>query len=309
MLANFLGKSKPINFIILLTLFACLFLTTVFSVSSNSILDLSTILKLVSFLGLYLVIFFFFNFIVSKNNLTFDNSYAFFSFTVLLSYFLDTINNYKALSTLLLYILFLRKVYSLKSHKKILQKLFDGGFWLSILFIMEPFSAMFTLLIYAAIFLHQKPIISNLIAPIIGFITPLIIYFTHCFWFDKTYLFTNLFYFDRFNSFIFYQEGNLYWIAVAIIILSLISLFLKSPKAFSVNNSFKKNWILLIINLGLALLFALLIPNKNGSELLFLLFPAAVIIANGFEAVKSNIVKNILFTILLISVLIVVFLL
>ena len=309
MLANFLGKSKPINFIILLSLFIGLFLFSSFSLFLDTNFELSLLLKIVGFLGLYFIIFFFFNFVVSKNNLTFDNSYAFFIFTILLSFFLIAIINIKTLTILLLYILFLRKIYSLKSQKQVLQKLFDSGFWLSVLFILDPFTAMFGFLIYVAIFSHQKPIINNLIAPIIGFITPLIIYFTYCFWFDKLYVFTNLFYFDSFNSLVFYAENNFYWITMLIIVLSVVGMFLKSPKAFSVNNSFKKSWILLIVNLAVALFFALLIPKKNGTELLFVLFPAAVIIANGLEMVRGSLIKNIFFIIFLVSALIFPFLL
>jgi uncharacterized membrane protein HdeD (DUF308 family) len=195
----------------------------------------------------------------------------------------------------------LRKIYSLKSEKNTLQKLFDSGFWLGILFIQEPFSDVFGVLIYMAIFLRQKSVINTLIAPTIGFITPLIIYFTYCFWFDKSYLFTNLFYFDTLDSFVFNSENTYYWIALVVFVLSMISIFLKSPKVFSVNNSFRKNWILLIINFLSGVFFALFIPNKNDSELLFLIFPAAIIIANGLESVSSNFIKNIVFALLIAS--------
>jgi hypothetical protein len=309
MLANFLGKSKPINFIILLSLFTGLFLFTSFSLFYNDRFEFSFLFKIASSIAFYLIIFFFSNFIVSKNNLTLDNSYAFFIFTVFLSYFLSTITNLKILIILLLYILLLRKIYSLKSPKKILQKLFDSGFWLGVLFILEPHSAMFVILIYAAIFLHQKPIINNLIVPIIGFLTPLIIHFTYCFWFDKLYFFTNLFYFDTFQNRFFYAKNNFYWISVFIITISVVSLFLKSPKAFSINNSFKKSWILLIVNLAIALFFALFIPKKNGMEFLFLLFPASVIIANGIESVRNNLTKNVFIIMVLASAIVFPFLL
>jgi hypothetical protein len=307
MLANFLGKSKPINFIILLSLFIGVFIGTSFSLFENTPFDLYLLFKILFFIGFNLVTFFFYNFVVTKNNLTLDNFYAFFTFTILLSYFTGITSNLKTLTILLLYVIFLRKIYSLKSKKNTLSKLFDSGFWLSILFLLEPFSAIFGLLIYTAIFLHKKAIVNNLIAPIIGFITPLIIYFTYCFWFDKLYVFTNLFYFDTFYSFIFNLENRYHWILVLILTLSVMAIFLKSPKAFSVNNSFKKSWILLIINLVVALFFTFFIPNKNDTELLFLLFPAAIIIANGLESVPSNLIKNIVFALFIASAIILPF--
>jgi hypothetical protein len=309
MLANFLGKSKPINFIILLSLFIGLFIGNSFPLFTNTDFEPFLLFKSSCFLGLNLVIFFFYNFVVTKNNLTLDNFYAFFTFTILLSYFTPITHSAKTLIVLLLYLLFTRKIYSLKSKKNTLQKLFDSGFWLSILFIIEPFTAVFSTLIFAGIFLHQKSVSNTLISPIVGFLVPLIIYFTYCFWFDKLYVFINLFYFDTFNPFIFKTENPYYWIIAFILMLSVMAIFLRSPRAFSVNNSFKKSWILLVINLLVALTFALLVPNKDNTELLFLLFPAAIIIANGFESMGSNFIKNILFVLLLASAIVLPFVL
>jgi hypothetical protein len=301
MLANFLGKSKPINFIILLSLFTCLFLCASFSQFSAQNFNLFSLLKIAGFLGFYFSVFFFYNFIVSKNNLTFDNFYAFFIFTILLSYFLPIIISFKSLITLLLYTLFLRKIYSLKSHKKTLKKLFDSGFWLGVLFLINPFTAIFSILIYSAIFLHQKAIIHNLLTPIIGFLIPGILYCTHCLWFDQLYLFTNLFYFEIPASLSFYADTAFYWTTISILGLSLLSLIVKSPKALSINNSFKKSWLLLMLNLSVGVLFALIVPNKNGVELLFLALPATIIIANGIELIASKFIKNLFFIVLLAS--------
>ncbi|WP_439129347.1 DUF6427 family protein [Polaribacter sp.] len=301
MLANFLSKSKPINFIVLTSVFICLFLITCFSLFFMANFTPFVLLKVAGFLALFFVIFFFFNFIVTKNGLTFDNSYAFFTFIILVCYFLEAFLSFKTLLLFLVYTLFLRKVYSLRSPKKILQKLFDSGFWLSILFILEPLTAAFALVLYAAILLYQKVIINYLIAPIIGFITPLIIYFTYCFWYDKTYLFTNLFYFDSFKEVNLFAENGFYGLTIFVLLLTVIAIFLKSPKALAVNNSFKKSWLLLVINFVIALIYCLYIPEKNGAEFLFFLFPSAVIIANGIELLQKNIYKNSLFLILLTS--------
>lgn len=307
MLANFLSKSKPINFIVLFSLFFCLFIVFAINIVFKTKFEFSLLLKLAGFLTLFLVIFFFFNFVVSKNNLTFDNSYAYFMFTILTTYFLSVLFDFKILIILLIQLLFLRKIYSLKSTKNILQKLFDSGFWLGILFILEPFTALFGFLIYTGVFLHQKPIINTLIAPIVGFSAPLILFFTYCFWIDESYQFLNLFYFDSFKSINFFNEGNFYGVTIFILGLAGIGIVLKSPKALSVNNSFKRSWLLLIANLSIAIAFNLLIPNKNGTELLFLLFPAAVLSANGFEMIKKKLFKNIFFLVLIISFLVVPF--
>ncbi|WP_240914601.1 DUF6427 family protein [Polaribacter sp. 11A2H] len=309
MLANFLEKSKPINFIVYFGLFFCFFIITVFS---NLLTDSFTWLKAmenVSFLGLFLIIFFFYSFIVSKNKLTFDHSYSFFVFILTSILFIPKLLEFKTLITLIIYLLFLRKIYSLRSPKKMIQKLFDSGFWLGVLIILEPFTLVFSILIYASILLRKKVSFHTILTPIIGFISPLIIYFSYLFWYDYNEEFKQLFAFNNINNVFIYRKDTTLWIFGAVLLLTIISVFLKSPKVLSVNNSFKKSWIILIINSIIAVVFALIITEKNGSEIVYLLIPASIIIANGFEVIEKMIVKNSISALLLIGTILTYFLL
>ncbi|WP_405610965.1 DUF6427 family protein [Polaribacter sp. Asnod1-A03] len=297
MLANFLEKSKPINFTIYLIGFFCFFFATIFTGDFTWYKAIENI----SFIFLFLVIYFFYNFIVTKNKLTFDHSYAFFIFTLTTILLLPKLLNIKTLTTLLIYLLFLRKIYSLRTDKNIIQKLFDSGFWLSILFILEPFTILFSILIYSSNLLQKKVSINTFLTPIIGFTSPLIIYFSYLFWNNSTENFIQLFYFNELNNISFYSKDSTIWIFVSLITLTTIAIFLKSPKALSVNNSFRKSWILLIINVITSIAFALVIDTKDGTEILFFIIPSTTIIANGFEIIKKKMVKDILFAVLLLA--------
>jgi hypothetical protein len=309
MLANFLSKSKPINFLIIIGFFLCIFIIGFFSSLYSIGFSFDKLLKSSTHLLLFLGIFFFFNFIISKNKLTFDNSYAFFLYTLFLSFSLTNLLTYKTLILILLNLLFLRKVYSLKSTKDVLKKIFDAGFWLGISFLIEPLSVGFFVLIYGGIFLHQKITIHTLFSPILGFITPLILYFTYCFWFDKTAVFLHLFYIDDVNTFLFFSKTNISWFLGGVLFLTLVSLLLKTPKALSINNSFKKNWLILILNLVITVIFTSVSSEKNGSEIAYLLFPTSIIIANGLEVINNKLIKNLILITLLIGVVIHQFLL
>jgi hypothetical protein len=104
MLANFLNKSKPINFIGLLILFfvslSYAFYTAILTESSYS----NKLLKFGALTLFFLVIFFFFNFVNSKNSLTFDNSYAYFLFSILLIALLAELLNYSILIKTIIYL-------------------------------------------------------------------------------------------------------------------------------------------------------------------------------------------------------------
>jgi hypothetical protein len=300
MLANFLNKTKPINFIGLLIFFFICFSISVFFTIFNDGFTLDKLLKITFILLLFLGVFFFYNFILKKNKLTFDNSYAYYLFTLLTICLLPELTNYNSLILGIVYFLFLRKTYSLQTSKKVIQKLFDGGLWLGVLFILEPFSILFLILIYAGTYLHQKITIHTIFAPIIGFTTPVFLYFTYFFWIDKTQEFTQIFSFNPNLDFQVYEVPKYFWLMISVSIVSIFAVVFKSIKALTISNTFRRSWILLIINLLVVVVFLLLLPVKNGAELMYVLFPVSVIIANGIELIQKNIIKNfVLYTFLI----------
>jgi len=301
MLANFLNKSKPINFIVLLILFFIGYLFTVFSTFFVNTFNGDEFIKSAILMLLFVLVFFVYNFIISKNKLTHDNSYAYYFFTLLTMCFLQELIAYKVLILAIIYLLFIRKLYSLRSSKKVLEKLFDSGFWLGILCIFEPLTIVLFLLIYIASYLHKKITIHTLLVPIIGFITPIFLYFTYFFWFDKTEEFIQNFDFSIHFDAQFYTQSKFNWVFVCLLIFTILSIFFKSIGALSVNNTFRKNWILIITNFSLLLILLLCIPEKNGDEIIYILFPISIILANGVELINKKILKNIVLYFFLIS--------
>ncbi|SDU27083.1 hypothetical protein SAMN04487762_2818 [Polaribacter sp. Hel1_33_78] len=301
MLANFLNKTKPINFIGLLIFFFLCFSFSVFFTIFYDGFTLDKLLKSGILLLLFLGVFFFYNFILSKNKLTFDNSYAYFIFTLLTVCILPELINYKSLLLTIIYFLFLRKTYSLRSSKKVIQKLFDSGLWLGVLFIFEPFSILFLILIFTGTYLHQKITIHTILTPIIAFITPIFLYFTYFFWVDKTQEFNELFSFKSNFDFQVYEAPKYYWFIISIFIFSLFSVIFKSIATIAISNTFRRSWYLLIINLLTVILFLILLPVKNGSELLYVLFPVSVVIANGIELIDKKKMKDLVLYIFLVG--------
>ena len=78
MLANFFGKTDPANLIIIFGLFLSYFLAAYFIGFSSS----DSLLWLGTTIGLFVFLFFFFNFILAKNKLTLYNSYGFLFFVM-----------------------------------------------------------------------------------------------------------------------------------------------------------------------------------------------------------------------------------
>lgn len=277
MLTNFFGKSKPITILVILALFLCYFII--------ALVNNATIFKVLpSFLLLLAII----SFINSKNDLSFDNSYVFLFSVVLIGIFPDVLAVNAVFYSNLTILLFLRKIYSLQSSKKIVKKLFDAGLWLGISFLIEPFSLVFIILLYLSIFIHQHVKLNTLLIPIIGLITPLFLYFTYCFWYDKTLSFYLLFDWFTYYDISLYSQPS-YYITISLTgFFIFISLLIKTPKALSVKNNFRRSWILIILNFTCALILLILIKDRDGSEFLYLIFPSAIIIANAIEVYEKK---------------------
>jgi len=68
-----------------------------------------------------------------------------------------------------------------------------------------------------------------------------------------------------------------------------------------VNNKLKSSWLLVLMHLVVALVVVQLAPIKNGSELFFLFFPGAIIIANFVQKEMSPILQNLILIMFLLA--------
>lgn len=292
MLANFFGKSKPVNFILITLLFLG-YVIFDFIIDANFEFSLRYFTNSLVAFPFFLVLFFLFNFVISKNKLTRDNSYAFLLFVIGLG-FLEIVQ--VAYTTVLIYLLlflFLRRVYSLRRVKSVYQKLFDSGLWLGILFIFSPAYLLYLVLLYTAVFLFVKITVRTVLIPILGLITPVILYFTYLFWNDNLTTFYQLFEVVLIIDIDFYLTNYYGLFLMLFMMFSAISIIVRTTKILSVSNKFKRSWVLLLVHLAIAILFVFFVKNKNGSELISFLIPASIIIANWLQFVEKKIIINI----------------
>ena len=89
---------------------------------------------------------------------------------------------------------------------------------------------------------------------------------------------------------------------MSVIILTFA--IIKSIKVLSVNNTFRKNWILVLINLTLSLILLLIYDPKSYGILIFITFPVSVVFANGIELINKKLMRDIILYLILVSSLI-----
>ena len=292
MIANFFNKTKPINTLVVVAL---LFFIYIFSIAVNfkGEITLTFILNSTSYFILLLITLFTVNFILRKNNLTKDNSYTLLLFVLFLGMFPFSVINFKLVIVNFILLLSYRRIYSLRTQKDTKEKLFDSAFWIGIATLIYPWSILILLLIYIAAFLFDKWTWRNAIIPLIGFLCPIIIYSAYLLLFDKDVVFSSMLNFSYQLNFDNYNSFRLLIPLTIVIALMLWAIFPTTLKIITVNNEFRSSWQLLITHFFILIFVVLPWPAKNGSELLFLFFPMALILANYLQIVEERWFKEV----------------
>lgn len=293
MIANFFKKSKPANVfnaIVLLTIVfvSDLFLSETIEIPSGFIFNKLGLLILLVFIVLAA------NFIIGKNNLTKDNVYGLLFMVLLFGAFPMTMHSitYAIANTALL--LALRKIYSLRTIINTQQKLFDAGFWIGIAMLFEVWSILFLWLIFAALAIYKKIQFRYLIIPIVGLVIPVFVFFTFHFYLGTLSDFYSHFQYDYLLIHNSYSHLSFQIPLVFFGILLVLTLIRVTPGIVMVNNKMKYTWQLFLNHLIIGLLTVAFIPDKNGSEILFLIFPLAIGIANLIERWRSEFLQHVL---------------
>lgn len=287
MIANFFRKSKPINTLLIIILLFIVYTVSTFVYLRAEVSFIFLVKRLLYFILLLLVLFTV-NFIITKNNLTRDNSYSLLLFVLMLGMFPFLVTDFKLMFVNFILLLAYRRIYSLRTLKSIEDKLFDSAFWIGIATIIYPWCCLLLLVVFIANNLFNKVTWRNLLIPVIGFICPIFIYGVYLFVSSDLVLFDSFLKFDYSLRFVEYHPFNILVPISFIAALTIWSIFSATFKITLVNNEFKSSWLLLIYHFLILLAVTLLWPNKNGSEFIFLFFPVAIILSNYLQIVEER---------------------
>jgi len=302
MIANFFNKTKPVIIVNLLFLFAVFYMAAIFLFKPFDFSIAALGLNLAMFIG-FIFMLLLINFILRKNNLTEDNSYALYLIIVLIGSFYETMFTTSLFFSNLLLLFAFRKIYSLKSGFNTKSKLFDAGFWIGISAILCVWSIFFLILVYISLFIYNKVNLKNLTIPIIGLLFPIIGFFTYHFYFNSTDLLYNKLIFNFSLDFSNYNQLK-YLIPLSLLIAVLLwSIVFLLPKIVQASTTIKSALQLIIGHFIISVIIVVFSAQKNGSELFFLIFPSGILLANFIQKILSKTIKNlILYLFLIVSV-------
>ena len=298
MIANFFQKTKPVHAIIIGILFLIYFLAAILLVEQPPF-SLILILKKIGLLVLFLILFFLVRFINRKNHLSEMNAYVLLILAILFGTFPRAMEMNNLFIAHFLLLFSFRRIYSVRTFKSVNQKLFDSGFWIGIATLIYSFSAISLVLVFATALIHKKDSIRGFLIPIVGFITPLFLAFTYFFITDDVAIFyqklTFIYSFDFSN----YFELSMLIPIVVLSVLIIVSLGLVSMKLASLSNDSKQSWLLIVVHFLCAVYIIIMATSKNGSELIFLFFPAAIMITNYLQLLNRMIFREVVIYLIL----------
>lgn len=287
MIARFFSTSKPIHLVIVILLTLTLFLAGRISNYENMI-SVGFILKQLIIYLIILTSIIVLNFLVSKNDLTKKNSYKILLFSLFLIILPITFQINNVLISNLFILLALRRIISLRSNIKVKKKLFDAAFWIGIASLFYFWAILFFPLIIAALFFYSIGQIKNWIVPFIGLLTVILITISY------SILITNHFsepsnYFDTIGfDFTTYNSNHLIIGITILTSLGIWSLFFYIKNLKEKIKKYRSSHILIIVALLISVAIVLIVPNKNGSEFIFMFAPLSIVMANYVESIKEQ---------------------
>ncbi len=291
MIANFFNQTKPINFLVLSLLVLLIFLSSLIQGYEGET-SLFFFVKYGLFLIAAILTVFVLNFIIRKNALCEDNSYAILFYILLWGMFPNSFLNGGVFVSNFILLFAFRRLYSLRSPLRTQEKIFDSAFWIGIASIFYLWSFLFLLLVYAAIWLFRRADWKNIWIPIVGYITPVFLAYTYLLAFDDVERFIQIWTFDFRLDVSLYNSFDFLWPVVFTGLLLLFSIYPTTRKSLLAKIDFKSTWQLLIVHLAVSLVVILIAPEKDGSEFSFLFFPLTIVFANFLQILEKYWIKE-----------------
>lgn len=287
MLTSFFGNSKPVHFLILGAFIGFAFVWILFNVPFEEI-SIATILYEAMVLGVIILCIILIDFIVGKNHLTRSNAFSIFFYSCFIIMFPVIFLNWEVIIAQFFLLLAIRRTISLRKDSNSEKKILDAALWITVASLFYFWSLLFFIPLWIAVL--QKPNLTykQMLIPIVGFLTVLVL--------NTTYqlLVTDSFsWFFEWNQpveydFNDYNSPKIFIPTSLIFGLLIWTGFYRLQRYVSVPLKERPNYWMLFIVTVTTLAIALSSPVKNGSEMIFLFFPTAILSANYIEGIQGD---------------------
>lgn len=307
MISSFFGKTKPINYIIVLTLLLVFFCMARFF-GQNVLLSLGLIGANVGIISILFFTIFLSDFIVKRNKITKANSFTLLFYSLLCIFFPASLIDTNGIFCSFFIVLATRKVLSLKSLKEIKYKIFDASMWIIIASLFYDWALLYLIWVFIAIYIYEPKNIRNWFLPLSAFVTVALIVTAVLVVFGKLnfildhYIFTLKFNGDFFKEWSKISTTTLY--LILIVIVGIIS----NLKLGKIGVGRLASMRLVAVSFTIGVFITLFETSLGYFPIMITFFPAAVFLTNYIENIRKPRFKEInLFVAFLVSITVFVF--
>ncbi|HEX9981537.1 MAG TPA: hypothetical protein VGB50_13330 [Flavobacterium sp.] len=247
-------------------------------------------------IGILVVIFaslFIVNFVVKKNDLSKDSTYAAFFYMMLLLFFPSLLVNPNLMLAGFFILLAQRRIISMHSFKATKEKIFDASLWIFVASLFHFWSIAFILLVFISIFFHVSRDYRNYILPFIACFAITMVFLLYAMAFDKSIIAETI---NRMKAdwSIDYFTDNSQNIALSvyasIALFFLASMILTLPgRPLVLQASYKK----IVASFLLGVFIFVVSPNKTNEVLIFTFAPLAFMATSHMELPQNRITQEI----------------
>lgn len=291
MLARFLKRSEPFNFIIFILFLLVWVVTYVFQTETDvkwwTVFITATIVMLSFLVQLGML-----SYLSQKYQLSKITDFTIWVWLMLLGVFPQVLVLNKVLWVNLILFLVFQRLLSLRNQTRVNSKLFDAGFLVGISFLVYPSSILFLLGIYVSYFIYIRIIDKKLFIPLIGFLIPIFLVYVYLETSNQSALFISLIELNLYPGFLTNQH-NVFYLSLILLLVIVFGLLFRfiSIDTFSELET-ERNYKFIIAQVFIVLLLLFLDKTSIAENLLFLFFPASILIGNGIAMVKKDVFQS-----------------
>ncbi len=292
MISSIFGKTKPINYIIVVTFLFFFYWLVQYKLFDLILSTEEVILKLVVLVVLLFSIFVI-DFIVKRNKLTGANSFSVLFYGLLIVCFWETLSGKNVILCSFFLLLGTRRLLSVKSLKSTKNKIFDATLWILIASLFFDWAIVYVLLVFTTIYIYEPKNIRNWMVPFSAvFCFSIVLYIVLFLANQISFLETHYQFKTTSFSTIFSSWGNSSKLAVYIILNGLLGFwsFLTLGKS-GVGKITTVRLLILSFILGITL--HVLSSNDNEFPLMVSFFASSVLISNYVDAIEKPNIKEI----------------
>lgn len=292
MITSIFGKTKPINYIIVVTFLFLLYWLVHFLLFKKAYppeeLLWQTLVLATLFFSIFLV-----DFIVKRNKITLANSYAILFFALLMVVFPETLSDNKAILCNTFILLAIRRIISMRTLKGIKIKIFDASLWILFASLFYDWALLFLLVVFIAIYIYDPKSFRNWLVPFAAFFAVLLLSSGFLVLTGNLDFFLTHYHF----TVMFDPSDYLNWASSGRLIIYVIVLFILGVLAFiNLGNSGVGKIVttrLVVFFLIIGLVINVLVSSEEQYPILLTFFPGAVFMTNYVESIKRDNIREI----------------